>query len=222
VSRSIALVPIRSLYGGKSRLDSVFDADDRAALVTAMAARLFEKLHESNLVDEIVLLTADPSFTDVFGRWPMTMLTDVPPGLNPAIDHGRRYALESATDRLLIVFPDLPELGVDDLLAIDRSVSPVTIVPDRLVDGTNALFLQGHAAIAEFRPQYGPGSLNAHQAEGGRIGADVAILPLAGMGTDLDTIDDWNSLSEGSRLWLQAAIKRQDMQGPTALMLEYS
>lgn len=222
MSRTIALVPIRSLHGGKTRLAGMFDPNQRAQFVVRMANRLIEKLAESGIADEIVVLTGDDAIREIFASDLVTVPPEVPPGLNAAVDAGRRYAIEQQADRLLVVFPDLPEVTTSDLQAVDRSGSAVTIIPDRQRDGTNALLLQGGHTLRAFEFRYGRESLTAHTAVGEQLGLPVDILPVPGMAIDLDTPADWHELADETRCWLLEPFVTLVAPGVPTLALEHS
>ena len=222
MSRTVALVPIRSLSGGKTRLAGMFDPDQRSAFVLRMAHRLLDVLVASRLADEIVVLTSDGGLRDVLHHEPVTLLSNVPPGLNVAIGYGRNHAIGRGADRLLVVFPDLPEVSVEDLQEIDRSPSPVTIVADRQHDGTNALLLQGFLTLDQFEFRYGPGSLRKHQVVAEHLGLAASMLTLTGMSTDLDTPADWNELAGQTRRWLLDPLSPVRAEGASILALEHS
>ncbi len=202
MSHTVALVPIRSLQGGKTRLSGMFDPEQRSRLVLRMADRLIEVIARSGIANRIVILTSDANLRDLMARGIATALPDVPPGLNAAIDFGRRYALDLGAERLLVVFPDLPEVSESDLREIDRSHSPVTIIPDRQHEGTNALLLAGRQTLETFEFAYGPGSLALHQQAASRIGASAVVQAIPGMAIDLDTPADWQDLAPATRQWL--------------------
>lgn len=222
MSRTIALVPIRSLHGGKSRLADQFDPDQRNTFVLKMAHRMLDVLAASRIADEIVVLTSDVALWEVFQHEPVTLLTNVPPGLNAAIGHGRNHAIGRGADRLLVVFPDLPEVSVSDLQEIDRSLAPVTIVADRQRDGTNALLLQGASTLDQFEFRYGRGSLTIHRRVAEHLGLPATVLTLAGMSTDLDTAADWRELAGETRRWLLDSSLPVGAEATPILALEHS
>jgi 2-phospho-L-lactate guanylyltransferase len=208
VSHTVALVPIRALWGGKTRLAATFDEHQRSKLVLALAQQLFEALEASEIADEVMILTADPALVRALGLHRTRFLTEVPPGLNAAVDAGRREALASGAERLLVVFPDLPEVGAEDLQAIDLSRAAVTIIPDRQHDGTNALLLQGAGIIRDFPFRYGPGSCQAHRDVASSLGEVASVLDVPAMAIDLDTDEDWRRLPAATRARLRLDIAR--------------
>jgi 2-phospho-L-lactate guanylyltransferase len=222
VTHTVALVPIRSRTGGKTRLAGTFDPAQRARLVVRMAQLLLVAIEESGIADEIVVLTGDDDLAQVLDAPYAAFPAGVPAGLNAAIDHGRQQALSRGADRLLIAFPDLPQVTAGDLRVIDRSGSAVTIVPDRRAEGTNALLLQGRSVITDFGFRYGPGSLALHQVIAHQLNASMTMLSLPGMATDLDTMADWNELTLAARQDLCDVIGQDRAPDAHSLLLEHS
>jgi 2-phospho-L-lactate guanylyltransferase len=71
-------------------------------------------------------------------------------------------------------------------------------VPARDGDGTNALLV---APPGAFPPRFGPGSFARHRAEAEARRLDCRVLPLAGIGLDIDEPRDLQAL---------LALKRND------------
>lgn len=208
MSRTVALVPIRSLHGGKTRLAHLLDERQRSHLVVELARQLLQTVQQSGVVDDLVVLTSDPALMQSLPLPGGRFQPKVPHGLNAAVNAGREMALASGADRLLVMFPDLPEITAADVQAIDQSRAAVTIVPDRRRDGTNALLLQGVSVIREFAFHYGPGSCQAHRNAAESLGEAAQLLDRPAMAIDLDTEDDWRSLSPGTRARLRQDIGR--------------
>lgn len=223
MSYTVALVPIRSLHGGKSRLASILNERQRSQLVLGLARQLLMAVEQAAVVDDLVVLTSDQSLAQTLAVPGGRIQTDVPPGLNAAVDAGRRTAIAGGADRLLVVFPDLPEVSAADVKAIDQSRAAVTIIPDRHHDGTNALMLQGSSVINDFDFRYGPGSCRAHQGAARSLGYVGHVLEVPAMANDLDTEDDWRRLSFATRARLHSDLVRDHLvQENQSLLMEHS
>ena len=110
-------------------------------------------------------------------------------GLNPALDEGRRRALELGASTLLVFPADLPLLDEDDVRAVLRAAEgrAVVIAPDGARSGTNALLIRPPDALPF---AFGPDSFEAHlEAARGR-GLDFKVCERPHLAFDLDTAGD--------------------------------
>ena len=110
-------------------------------------------------------------------------------GLNPALEEGRRRALDLGASTLLVFPADLPLLDAEDVRAVLEAAEghSVVISPDGAHSGTNALLMRPPDALPF---AFGPDSFEAHlQAARGR-GLDVKVCERSHLAFDLDTAGD--------------------------------
>jgi len=203
-SRIVALVPVRSLSGAKSRLGEPLDAEERADLILALLRRTVEQALAATRLAGVVVVSRDEEIlrrAEELGAGSLLQRSD---GLNEALDEARSSV--SQTAGAIVVLPaDLPAVAagaIDGLaeaaetaLAHTPARSVVALVPDQHGTGTNALLLAPPGAIP-FR--FGDGSRAAHAAAARAAGA--AYLEVDGpLAFDLDTPED---LLEADRLGL--------------------
>jgi 2-phospho-L-lactate/phosphoenolpyruvate guanylyltransferase len=195
LSTVVALVPVRSLSGAKSRLGEPLDPEERAELILAMLRRTVESALTSSCLSGVVVVSMDPDLlrrARAMGAMSLEQATD---GLNEGLGEARVAAGAAAT--AVVVLPvDLPGITARDIdllveaarIALrDAPERPVVVlVPDRHGTGTNALLLSPPDAIG-FR--FGDGSRAAHAAAAQARGASYVELggPLT---FDVDTPDD--------------------------------
>jgi 2-phospho-L-lactate guanylyltransferase len=189
----VAVVPIRSLREGKSRLDGALLPPARRALIRRMLVGVTAALTESGAVEQVGVVSPDPETLELAATLgdivePVAQLAEAP-GLNPALEAGRNWAVEQQAGGLLVLFGDLPLLTAGDVQHIVRRDAPVVISPDRHGAGTNALLLRNGAAH-EFRFLFGSGSYERHVEEAHRLGLEVATSVTPGTAIDLDTPED--------------------------------
>ena len=101
----------------------------------------------------------------------------------------RRLAREGC-DGMLVVAGDVPGITVAEveaLLASHRRSRGLSIVPARDRKGTNAYIATPADAIA---PAFGEGSFARHLLAGRAARLEPAVLPLPGIGFDLDHPED--------------------------------
>ncbi len=197
----VAIVPIRSLSQGKTRLATVLSPETRAALIRAMARGVLESALASGAVGRVLVVSPDPEalrFAASFGPAVTPVLQpEERAGLNAALAQGMQRAQEQGAAAVLILFGDLPLLTPGDIRNLLRRDAPIVIAPDRHGSGTNALLLRLAALppggpCFEFR--FGRDSYARHVEEAHQLGLEVATAITAGTACDLDTPEDWASM----------------------------
>ena len=190
---TVALVPIRSLTGGKTRLAGAVDAEARAELTRLMLANVLRAMGDTAGIDAVVVVSPDPAALLLAAEMLPAVQRLAQPiddlGLLPALEIGRSHALGLAADALMIVFGDLPRLAASDLEALLAPPVAVVLAPDRARTGTNALLLRG-SAVAAFPFRFGERSFPAHVDESWGLGVDPAVVERDGLAFDLDTPGD--------------------------------
>jgi 2-phospho-L-lactate/phosphoenolpyruvate guanylyltransferase len=195
LSRIVAVVPVRSLSSGKSRLGEPLDGEERADLVLALLRRTVGQALAASRLAEVVVVSEDADLLRQARAFGAASLLQERDGLNEGLDEARAAADPEAT-AILVLPADLPGVAasaIDELVeaaeqaqraAPDRPV--VALVPDRHGTGTNALLVAPPGAIP-FR--FGAGSRVAHCSAARAAGA--SYVELSGPLTfDLDTPED--------------------------------
>jgi 2-phospho-L-lactate guanylyltransferase len=187
----IAVVPIGTLEGAKSRLGETLDAEERRDLVTRLARRTIEAAVTTPGIDETIVVTPDDEVRGLALEVGARPLRQRGQGLNQGLREGRSEVQAAGADALLVLPIDLPLVTRETLQALlaelDDPRRPLAVlVPDRHGRGTNALLLAPPDAI-EFC--FGGDSRAAHlecaQSRGVRIVETEGPLTL-----DLDTPAD--------------------------------
>ena len=206
----VALVPVRSLSGAKSRLGEPLDAEERANLVLGLLQRTVEAALSATRLAGVVVVSMDAELlrqARVMGAASLLQETN---GLNEGLDEARIAAGLAAT-AVMVLPADLPGVAasaIDRLVEVavlalrDEPDTPlVALVPDRHGTGTTALLVAPPSAIP-FR--FGEGSRAAHAAAAESAGA--SYLELDGPLTfDIDTPED---LLEADRRGLDHEVGR--------------
>ncbi|MGH2530804.1 MAG: 2-phospho-L-lactate guanylyltransferase [Thermomicrobiales bacterium] len=190
----VAVVPIRSVTGGKTRLAAAVAPRMREELVRRMLLGVLTAIHESHAISAVAVVSPDRealALAASAGAVPVAQAASTP-GLNAAIDVGRQWAKERGAGAMLVLFGDLPLLTGDDVRNLVRRDAPVVLAPDRHGSGTNALLLRlGDAEEGRhFRFHYGHESYAHHIDEAHRLGLEVTTSIAPGTTLDLDTPDD--------------------------------
>jgi 2-phospho-L-lactate guanylyltransferase len=186
--KTVAIVPVKGLGLAKSRLGWLLTAEERSLLVLDMLAHVLAAVRDSGAVDEIAVVSPSPAELPLPAG--VRALKQRKPGLNAALEQGRRWAISRGADAVLVAFADLPALTANDISRIaglGKDQGTVVLAPDRHGTGTN-LLLAHPAALARFA--FGPGSFAAHTEHARAAGAKVQVYRSHGAGLDIDTLDD--------------------------------
>jgi 2-phospho-L-lactate guanylyltransferase len=196
-SRVVAVVPVGTLDGAKSRLGDRLDPEERRDLVIRMLGRTIAATQGTPGIVETIVVTPDAEVRQIALDGGARPLRQQSQGLNQALRQARDEAVAAGAEALLVVPVDLPlvsQAAIGRLLESLRIPSRplVTLVPDRHGRGTNGLLLAPPDAI-EFN--FGGDSRAAHADCAAAAGATYIELdgPLT---LDLDTPDDLLQVEE--------------------------
>jgi len=183
-----AVVPVKDLQGTKSRLAPILNPGARAGLTLYMMGRVVAAIRSSG-VEDVCVVSPDRVVLHEAQRRGATPLAQESRGLNPALEEGRRRALELGASTLLVLPADLPLLGEEDVLAVLKASEgqAVVIAPDGARSGTNAL-LTRPPDILPFA--FGPDSFQAHLEAARKRDLNVKVCERSHLAFDLDTAGD--------------------------------
>lgn len=192
-----AIVPVKPLRRGKSRLAGVLSEDERALLNFTMLSSTLRTLREVEEIEHILVVSRDPAALSLAREYnAKTVQEDGQPELNTALQRATVVAQMYAAQEILILPADLPLLSANDIRRIlQRAKNPpvVVISPDRRNDGTNALYMNPPGLI-EYR--YGAGSFHQHVEQAKAKGVRVEICQLSTLSLDLDLPEDLDLLKQ--------------------------
>jgi 2-phospho-L-lactate guanylyltransferase len=187
--RVIAIVPVGSIEGAKSRLGAVLDAEERHDLAVRLAERTIRAAVATTGVDETLVITPDDEVRELALRAGARPLRQRGRGLNAGLREAREEAVAAGARAVLVLPIDIPRVSselLEPVVALAEAAPVVGIVPDRHGRGTNALLLSPPDVI-DFC--FGGDSRDAHTEAAAAAGARVQVLegPLA---LDIDTPED--------------------------------
>jgi 2-phospho-L-lactate/phosphoenolpyruvate guanylyltransferase len=186
-----AIVPVKPLRRGKSRLSGALTEEERTTLNQELLERTLSTLSTLKELDQVLVVSRDPhALTIARNHGAKTVQEDGQPHLNTALARATVMAQLHATQGVLILPADLPLLTADDVLAlIDRAAKPpvVVIAPDRHRKGTNALLM---VPPQQIEYEFGEGSFQRHCERAKQSGARLEIVELPSLGLDLDLPED--------------------------------
>jgi len=198
-----ALVPVKRLSEGKSRLLSVLTRSECRALVRAMLTDVLSALAQTRSVREIVVITPDEAaLAGVAHYFGVRLLHDDGGGLNRTLDQAAAVLASQGTARLMILPADIPLVtsgDIERLAGVQPGREPaaeaggdgaqsIVLAPSGDRCGTNALLVTPPSALGGF--VYGVDSFRQHwrRALERNLDARAALLP--NLALDIDTPED--------------------------------
>lgn len=188
-----AIVPVKPLRLGKSRLSGVLSDDERSILNRMFLENALYILRATPQIGQTLVVSRDPAALAIAREFEArTVLEDGTPNLNNALQRATTLARAFDVNGILILPADLPLLSQADLESFIEThtaapVPSVTIAPDRHNDGTNALLVSPPGLITY---AYGPQSFSRHSELAISKGAHLNVVTNGNLALDLDTPED--------------------------------
>ena len=189
---NFALVPVKALTWGKSRLASLLSETARHAVSQAMLTDVLTSLRQASLVDGIVVVSSDSSLLDIACQLGAYALEEeYPRGINGAVQFGSEYCCRQGATALLVLLADLPLVTAEDINFLFQQLSgapEALLVPCKEGEGTNAL-LRVPPLISASCFGGGP-SLDRHLVAARHAGITCRVIEVPRIAFDLDSIED--------------------------------
>jgi len=186
-----AIVPVKPLRRGKSRLAGALSEDERTELNRTLLQHTLKTLSDIKELEEVLVVSRDPQALTIARNYgARTVREDGQPELNTALKRATVVAQVYATRGVLVLPADLPLISREDVLTlVERASEPpvVVIAPDRHEKGTNALLISP-AGLIEY--DFGENSFQRHCELVKKAGARLEIVNLPSLGLDLDVPED--------------------------------
>jgi 2-phospho-L-lactate/phosphoenolpyruvate guanylyltransferase len=189
---NLAVVPVKRLAAGKSRLRESLGAGRVEALALAMLGDVVDAIRASGCVDRIVVATPDAEVGDAARALGAEARVADDAGLSAALD-ATAAAHADPSGALLVVLGDVAGATGRDVAALFAALGDregVVLAPAR-DGGTAALLRRPPGAIPSC---FGPDSAKAHCAAAERAGVAFRELPLPSLAIDLDRESDLAAL----------------------------
>jgi 2-phospho-L-lactate guanylyltransferase len=186
-----AIVPVKPLRRGKSRLANILTEDERTALNQNLLVNTIKTLSTIDRIHKIMVVSRDPAaltFSREHGA--ITVRENGNPELNTALRRAAAVAETQLVNEILIIPADIPLISKKEINHIlDHGGKPpeMVICPDRRKDGTNLLYLN---PIGMIQFNYGSGSFQKHLSQAERAGLRIEIVESESIGLDLDLPED--------------------------------
>ncbi len=193
-----AIVPVKPLRRGKSRLSETLTEDERAELNSLLLAHTLKTLKETPKINEVLVVSRDPKALAIaHDHEARTIREDGSPELNTALERATAVAKIYEAKSVLILPADLPlisQIDIEKLLSTANGGKRVVVItPDRHKNGTNAL-LVSPAGLIEY--DYGEKSFERHCELARQAGARLEICELPSIELDLDLPEDLELVAE--------------------------
>ena len=192
-----AIVPVKPLNRGKSRLAEVLTREERTQLNSRLLDHTLDVLTSVPSIEQVMVISRDQSaLTLAREHGARTVLENGAPQLNVALTRATHVAKEYAVKGVCIIPADLPFITRDDVnIMIGYTKSPpiVAIAPDQNFRGTNALLVCPPGLIDY---EFGLNSFFNHCSAAIEKGVPLEICELQSLALDIDLPQDLELLRE--------------------------
>jgi 2-phospho-L-lactate guanylyltransferase len=198
-----AIVPVKPLRRGKSRLARVLSQDERYELNRSLLSHTLKTLADTPSIEHTLVVSRDPAAISLArGLGARTLLEDGNPELNLAITRATAVACSYGSCGVLVLPADLPLIQPEDIKSLlHQAVEPpfVVISPDRHDSGTNALFVR---PAGNFKYQFGDHSFQKHCAQAQTANIHLVVYKCPAFALDVDTPEDLGMMTTALKLGL--------------------
>lgn len=204
-----AIVPVKPLKRGKSRLAKVLSTEERADLNRRLLSHTLDTLTVIDEIEHVLVVSRDPGALALArDHGARTVQENGAPQLNISLARATVVAKNYATRGVLIVPADLPLLTPEDVRAmLERIKEPpvVVVAPDRHREGTNALLV---CPVGLIEYDFGPGSFQRHCQRAQQAGARLEIVDLPSLALDVDLPEDLDMVGKELEMLSEEKLSR--------------
>ena len=197
-----AIVPVKPLRRGKSRLAGVLTEEERLDLNSQLLIHTVDTLKEISEIEHVLVVSRDQAALSLArAHGARTVQENGAPELNVALTRATIVAKRYATRGVLIIPSDLPMISKEDVYAMLELVKDppvVIVVPDRKKEGTNALLV---CPVGLIEYDYGPNSFERHCQRARQAGVRLEICELPSLALDMDVPEDLELVSNELESW---------------------
>jgi len=186
-----AIIPVKPLRRGKSRLSGVLSEEERTFLNYTMLANTLKALAGVPEVDHVLVVSRDSGALALARDFnAKTVQEDGSSDLNTALRRATIVAQLYAAQSVLVLPDDLPMItaaSIQGMINLAKKPPVVVIAPDRRRDSTNGL-LVNPAGLIDYR--FGTGSFQRHIEQAQRYRVRVEVCEDQALSLDLDLPED--------------------------------
>jgi 2-phospho-L-lactate guanylyltransferase len=197
-----AIVPVKRLENGKSRLATFLSSTERIKLCELLLKDTLSTLKKTSRISEVIVVSSDVQAEKIAKRYDAKFLKeDKDSGVNEAVAFADGYCSEARATATLVIPQDLPLLLPEDIDRICESAEGyekcLVICPSLRYDGSNALLRKPSLLL---QTHYENNSYQTHLKLARDIGANVNVILSRRIMTDLDTVEDVQNLIKESSI----------------------
>jgi 2-phospho-L-lactate guanylyltransferase len=197
-----AIVPVKRLENGKSRLATFLSSTERIKLCELLLKDTLSTLKKTSRISEVIVVSSDVQAEKIAKRYDAKFLKeDKDSGVNEAVAFADGYCSEARATATLVIPQDLPLLLPEDIDRICESAEGyekcLVICPSLRYDGSNALLRKPSLLL---QTHYENNSYQTHLKIARDIGANVNVILSRRIMTDLDTVEDVQNLIKESSI----------------------
>lgn len=194
--KGILLIPFKSLATAKQRLAEVLNAQQRSRLAEAMLRDVLNAASGVTGRIDVAVVTGDPRAQSMARELGLLVIEDSRnESETAAIEMATAWSEEQGYDTTIVVPADIPLIAADELhRVLDAAPDEgAVIVPAYDRRGSNCV-LRRPASIIPLR--FGNDSFLPHCEAMKRIGKELVILEMSGIGLDVDNPHELDLLVE--------------------------
>lgn len=197
ILKIVAIVPIKNTGSSKSRLSSILNQNQRRNLANFLLDVTMKELDKSSLITNILLVSSDKYFKEIYNNKKVEFLTDFNEGVNKAISLADSYLENQKIDASIVIPIDLPLItscDVDYFCRMSMEFSKCVIIcPSKRLDGTNIMLRKPHKVIKTY---YDDNSYQNHFLEAKLYNVPIKPIYRDNLTFDIDTREDLISLTK--------------------------
>lgn len=186
-----AIVPVKPLAHGKSRLSSVLNSDERMSLNIRLLKKTLQTISHVPEIEKTLIVTNDPKVVEITKSFRFDVCVEENEcGMNRALDRGIGILKKNQVQSAIILPSDLPFVTAREIQVIIKmgvESNAMVIAPDRKKIGTNAIFYHSLERV-EF--EFGPMSYEKHVKRAKENGVTVCVFESDTFGLDIDLPED--------------------------------
>ena len=190
-----AVLPAKNIVDAKQRLAAAVRPAERRALFRIMYENALSVLSSARGLDGIAVVTCDPMAVEIANAFGARLIAEpANDGQTAAVERAARTLAAEGARGILTIPGDTPLIStteIEQVLDAHGDAPAMTIVPAHDRRGSNCIAVSPPDLIPF---SFGNDSFQPHLAAARERGLEPTILPLPGLGLDIDTPDDLRAL----------------------------
>ena len=187
-----AIIPVKPLKRGKSRLSGILSVEEREQLNKDMLKRVLNCIQNTPEIHFYIVISYDPTTLSIAREMgAKTVLESKLTNSNRALRKATTAARAYNATRVLILPADLPLINESDIqqfIKLGETSQGIVISPDHKQNGTNALLVDPIGAIDY---NFGEWSFRKHIEQAQRKKVNVTVADIKNLKFDLDLPEDF-------------------------------